>query len=1054
MTSQEQGFQDFADFAAKLKGDEKSEAQTFLFHLLEAYGHDANTLPAGASFEYRIRFPGDKTKFSDLVWPARVLMEMKSRGAKLSRHYQQTFDYWLNLVPHRPPYVVLCDFDEFWIYDFNTQLQEPLDRVKISELAARHSALNFLYPRKSAPIFGNNWVEVTREAANDVARAFNEMVQRGEPRDRARRFALQCVVSMFSEDIGLLPADLFTSLLEECRRADNPGETSYDLLGQLFRQMNDAKPARGGKFAGVDYFNGGLFNQVEPVALTPQETGLLLSAAKEDWSKVSPVIFGTIFESSLQQDDEKDERHALGAHFTYEADIQKIVRPTIVRPWEERIAAAKNVSELLELLRQLRAFRVLDPACGSGNFLFVAYRALRELEQNLLVKLFTQDKRQFEKVGTASGISPKQFFGLDVNDNAVEIAKVTLMLACRLASRHAHEFWDAHADVLPGGDTHALQFEKDLPLENLNKNILCADALFTPWPEADAIIGNPPFQSKNKMQQEFGPAYVQKLRAAYPAIPGRADFCVYWFRRAHDHLKSGQRAGLVGTNTIRQNYSREGGLDHIVNAGGTIVDAVSSQVWSGEAVVHVSLVNWIKGAFKGKRTLMKQLGDDRESPWEKVEVPTINSSLSFVTDVGAAKRLQANTDAKACFQGQTHGHEGFLLTREQAHHFYGEDGENYDVVFPFLAGDDLLSTRPPSPTRYVIDFHPRDFFAAARYKKPFEIVKTLVLPDREKAANQEAKRNKEVLDKNPKAKVNHHHQNFLNHWWLLSWARAEMVKQIFKLPRYIVCSRVTKRPVFEFVSDEIRPNDSLSVFAFADDYSFGILQSGIHWLWFTTKCSTLKGDFRYTSDTVFDTFAWPQFEVAAGILPAVEGGILPPGSASKSKRAWKLIAHSAGLEASALRQAGMPAATNAIEKIRAVAEAARALRNLRREIMDANGWSLRELYKSLETPGANRLRDAHAALDAAVRAAYGMKPAEDILVFLLKLNLELADKEAKGEAITPPGLPAFVPEPESFVSRDCVRSPDDPEADGSTAKSAADAAHFYGKEEGPPYRTD
>jgi type II restriction/modification system DNA methylase subunit YeeA len=415
MTSQERGFQEFAHFAARLKGDEKSEAQTFLFHLLEAFNHDPNTLPEGASFEYRIRFPGDKTRFSDLVWPGRVLIEMKSRGEKLSRHYQQTFDYWLNLVPHRPPYVVLCDFDEFWIYDFNTQLHEPLDRIKVSELAARHSALNFLYPRKSAPIFGNNWVEVTREAANDVALAFNEMVHRGEPRESARRFALQCVVSMFSEDIGLLPADLFTSLLDECRRSDNPGETSYDLLGQLFKQMNDPKPARGGKFAGVDYFNGGLFAKVEPITLTPHETGLLLSAAKEDWSKVQPVIFGTLFEASLG----KEERHALGAHFTYEADIQKIVRPTIVRPWEERIAAAKNVSELLELLRQLRAFRVLDPACGSGNFLFVAYRALRELEQNLLVKLFTQDKRQFEKAGTASGISPKQFFGLDVNENAV-----------------------------------------------------------------------------------------------------------------------------------------------------------------------------------------------------------------------------------------------------------------------------------------------------------------------------------------------------------------------------------------------------------------------------------------------------------------------------------------------------------------------------------------------------------------------------------------------------------------------------------------------------------
>jgi hypothetical protein len=513
MTSQERAFQDFADFAAKLKGDEKSEAQTFLFHLLEAFNHDANTLPEGSTFEYRVRFPGQKIKFADFVWPGRVLIEMKSRGEKLSKHYQQTFDYWLNLVPHRPPYVVLCNFDEFWIYDFNTQLQEPLERVPVKEIVTRHSALNFLYPRKSLPIFGNNWVEVSREAARNVADAFNSMVHRGEPRERARRYILQCVVSMFSEDIGLLPDNFFTELLDECRRSENLGQSTYDLVGQLFRQMNDSKPARGGRFAGVDYFNGGLFAKVEPIELTGYEFGLLFEAAKEKWQFVQPVIFGTLFEASLG----KDERHALGAHFTYEADIQKIVRPTIVRPWEERIAAARTATQLRDLLAELRKFRVLDPACGSGNFLFVAFRAICELEEKILLRLFSEYGTQIAVVGTASRISPKQFYGLDINENAVETAKVTLMLARRLATRQAEQFWLDHANVLPEHD--ALKFERDLPLDNLDKNIRCEDALFNPWPECDAIIGNPPFQSKNKMQQEFGPAYVQKLRAAYGMKP-------------------------------------------------------------------------------------------------------------------------------------------------------------------------------------------------------------------------------------------------------------------------------------------------------------------------------------------------------------------------------------------------------------------------------------------------------------------------------------------------------------------------------------------------------
>jgi SAM-dependent methyltransferase len=628
------------------------------------------------------------------------------------------------------------------------------------------------------------------------------------------------------------------------------------------------------------------------------------------------------------------------------------------------------VPQLLALLQELRRFRVLDPACGSGNFLYVSFRALRELERRILLKIFQLDKRMFARLGLASGVSPKQFFGLDINSTAVEVAKVTLMLARRLAHRDDERFWDEHRDALPGGDTATLQFERDLPLDNLDKNIVCADALFTQWPEVDAIIGNPPFQSKNKMQQEFGVAYMQKLRKAYPAIPGRADFCVYWFRRAHDHLKPGQRAGLVGTNTIRQNYSREGGLDYIVQNGGTILEAISSQPWSGEAAVHVSIVNWIKGETRGEKTLQLLTGTDREGPWERKIVPLINSSLSFTTDVASAKRLQTNADAKACFQGQTHGHEGFLLTPEQAFQLIKENKKNRDVVFPFLSGDDLLSTCPPTPTRYVIDFHPRDVLVAGSFEKPFAIVKKLVLPEREKAAKEEEERNRESLEQNPAAKVNHHHANFLKQWWLFAWARAEMVKQISKIPRYVVCSRVTKRPVFDFASQSVRPNDSMMVFPFADDYSFGILQSGIHWLWFTTKCSTLTERFRYTSDTVFDTFPWPQQPDA--------------------------------------------------KQIRAVADAARALRALRRETMQDNGWSLRELYRTLETPGENPLRAAHAALDDAVRAAYDMKETDDILAFLLKLNLELADKESKNESITPPGLPSFVSKPADFVSEDCV----------------------------------
>ena len=377
-------------------------------------------------------------------------------------------------------------------------------------------------------------------------------------------------------------------------------------MGGLFRQMNSETRARGGRFEKVAYFNGGLFDRIEPIELAKDELLLMMDASSEHWGKVAPPIFGTLFQGSM----DAGRRHAYGAHFTSEADIQKVVRPTIIRPWRERIGAASTLKELRSLANELLAFRVLDPACGSGNFLYVAYRELVNLEMEILSKIHTKFAGRARKaVGTTSLVSTKQFYGIDLDPFGVELAKVTLMLAKRVALAETQDNWFAERSELP------LEFENPLPLDNLDNNIRCKDALFAEWPAAAAIIGNPPYQSKNKMQQELGRVYVNRVRDHYPEVPGHADYCVYWFRRAHDELEDGCRAGLVGTNTIRQNYSREGGLDYIVENGGTITEAISSQVWSGDAAVHVSIVNWKKGEEQRPKKLFRQLGDNLDSPW-------------------------------------------------------------------------------------------------------------------------------------------------------------------------------------------------------------------------------------------------------------------------------------------------------------------------------------------------------------------------------------------------------------------------------------------------------
>jgi len=351
-----------------ITGDEKGEAQIFLDRLFQAFGQKG-ILDVGGHPEFRIRKAkedGGGTAFADYVWKPFVLIEMKKRGEDLDRHYRQAFDYWIRLVPDRPRYVVLCNFDEFRVYDFTVQMDIPVDTVKLFDLPERYGPLAFLYPTQEKPVFGNNYEAVTRKAADHLADCFNRLIKREIHRNLAQHFILQMLVALFSEDIGLLEKYMVIRLLDDCKEPKD----SYDLLGGLFVEMNTPGKTAGGRFAGVDYFNGGIFSNPARIELDEDEIYFLKQAAKADWSKVRPEIFGTLFEHSL----DKEERHAFGSYFTRPIDIMKIVGSTIVEPWREQIESAKTLSRLSELQNQMHDFRILDPACGSGNFLYIAYR--------------------------------------------------------------------------------------------------------------------------------------------------------------------------------------------------------------------------------------------------------------------------------------------------------------------------------------------------------------------------------------------------------------------------------------------------------------------------------------------------------------------------------------------------------------------------------------------------------------------------------------------------------------------------------------------------------
>jgi len=959
----------FMEWAGKhIKGDEKGEAQIFLDRLFQAFGW-SGLKEAGAQCEERVKNTNGGTSFADLVWKPVVVIEMKKRGADLGKHYSQAFAYWTRLVPNRPRYAVLCNFDEFWVYDFETQLDTPVDTIKLSELSVKYGPLNFMFPGDVVPVFGNHQESVTRLAADKLAACFNSMITRGIERPLAQRFTLQMLMALFSEDIGLLDKYLVTQVLDDCK---SPQDT-HDLLGGLFAAMNAKEGVNGGRFKGVPYFNGGLFAEPARVELLPDELTLLKEGAQFDWSKVRPEIFGTLFEHSLG----KAQRHAEGAHFTSAVDIMKVVGPTIVAPWSALIESATTLGRLNELLARIESFTVLDPACGSGNFLYIAYRELKRLEARIYERMAAEYKSVDPRQRPFGFVSTRNFFGMDINPFAIDIAKVTMMLAHKLSIDELHIS------------------EAALPLDNLDANFRTGDALINsdgsraPWFKADVIVGNPPFLGAKLLKPNYGADYVKAVRRAYPEVPGMADFCVYWFRRAHDELQPctavdpvAGRAGLVGTQNVRNNASRLGGLDHIA-ASGTITDAVDNQPWSGEANVHVSIANWVK-------TQDRKLLPNARRLWFKAEpstavakrpgragnaskqyeldmrvVPHINSALSDKVDVSKAQVLAVNETVVVC-QGITPGHAGFVLSQSERAVIVTANARNQEVIHPYMIGEDILG--PGKATRWLIDFGTKSILEAQAYTLPFDRLKIEVLPDiKEAAEDGDSERS-----------------SSLSAWWQHWRPRKELLATIATLPRYLACSRVTKRPLLAFVSSHVRPGDALQAFALSDDYSFGILQSNIHYQWFHAKCSNMKSDPRYTSESVFHTFPWPQ----------------EPSEA----------------------------------EVEAVAAAGRELRRVREEAAKQHGTGLRVLYRTLDLPGKNPLKDAHDALDAAASRAYGFATKKDLLQQILDLNAEVARMIGAGKAVAGPGVPRTFKNIAGLITVDCFGAVGDPVSQEARAR--------------------
>jgi type II restriction/modification system DNA methylase subunit YeeA len=819
---------------------ERAAAQSHFIDLCEVLGqpHPAAADHSGDTFtfEKHVSTLEDGKGFAD-VWKRGFFgWEYKGKHKSLSAAYAQLVRYQGDL--ENPPLLVTCDQERFEVHTNFTGTRPLVYSFTLDDLlTAAPSATCALPPLEVLrAVFTNPELlrpeaaqaRVTEHAASEFAKLADSLEQRGVDPERAAHFLMRLLFCLFADSIGLLPDHLFRQMIE----LDKGRPANFTRkLRQLFAAMSTSGSTFGPH--DIHYFNGGLFADDEVFDLTSGDMAVLRSAAALDWSQVEPAIFGTLFERSLNP----GKRSQLGAHYTSREDILLIVEPVVIDPLQRRWAAVKAESttlakaaagtkgkayaklraELQEKLfawvEELSAVRILDAACGSGNFLYLALRRMLDLWHEVRVFLAEHGLPTFLK----RQVHPSQLYGLETNVYAQELASVVVWIG--------YLQWLNQNGI--GWPTEPILRK----LDNIQHRdaILTHDAEGTPvepeWPDADCIIGNPPFLGDKKMRAELGDEYVNHLRQLYAGrVPGGADLVTFWFERARAQIQAGRakRAGLLATNSIRMVGNRPV-LERILESGGIFM-AWSDRPWILDgAAVRVSIVGFDDGSQK-ERMLDGQ------------SVSVIHADLTASVNVSTAVALPEN--AGLCFLGVMKGGP-FDLTEGQAHVMLAaplnpNGRPNSEVVKHRLIGRDVVQRNQHG---WVIDFVDRTESEAALYELPFEYVRSHVKPLRD-------------TNNRKRMKVR---------WWLHGENRPGMRRALKGLQRCIVTPEVAKHRVFVWMKTDVVPDHKLHVIARGDDYFFGVLQSRLHEVWTLATCSWLGvgNDPSYNSATTFETFPFP-----------------------------------------------------------------------------------------------------------------------------------------------------------------------------------------------------
>ncbi len=832
---------------------------------------------------------------------------------------------------------------------------------------------------------------VTREIADKLARLAVSLEKAGHAPHTAAQFLMRCLFTMFAEDVNLLGHGSFTRLLESL--TETP-EHFVPLVEELWGRMN-----RGGFSTSLRMnilrFNGGLFADASALPLSRDQLLLLIEASACDWRDVEPAIFGTLLERAL----DTNERHKLGAHYTPRAYVERLVLPTIIDPvradWEAVHAATivhatagdfkKAIAELKTFHKALCTLRVLDPACGSGNFLYVTLEHFKRIEGEVLDLLRQFGERQGLLDLPGETVDPHQFLGLELNPRAAAIAELVLWIGTlqwffrtrgnvrppqpiirdfhNIQCRDALIDYDGIAPVLDANGQPLTRWDgkttkthpvtgREVPDETARAPV---ERYVNPrpaaWPAADYIIGNPPFIGTAMMRQALGDGYTDAVRANHSDVGESSDFVMYWWNHAARLARDGKirRFGFVTTNSLRQTFNRRVIETHTTASPPlSLLFAIPDHPWvdaADGAAVRIAMTTATGGTHTGT---LATVAEEKESDGDGYEVTLdtrtgkINADLSVGADIASAVQLQANVDVSnrgVCLFGS-----GFIVTRSEAATLgLGKNITVNKIIREYKNGKDLTAK-----DRDVMVIDAFGFSSDELRQQCPEVYQWLlerVKPERD----------------------NNKRESRRKSWWLFGETNPKLRDQLSGLPRYITTVETSKHRFFVFLDASILPDNMLVNIASDDAFTLGVLSSRIHVCWALAQGGTLEDRPRYNKTRCFETFPFP------ATTPEQQARIRDLGE--------QLDAHRKR------QQAAYPALTmtgtyNVLGKLR-------------------NGEPLSVKDKAIHAQGlVSVLKQLHDELDAAVATAYGWPadlPEDEILTRLVALNAKRSSEEATGQ---------------------------------------------------------